>query len=124
MNRFLDLGDTTALRRAERRWERLSPRGDAAPEFQGEDPRRLRLYRGLAGFQLSYLATLRGQSLRAATLALAARDRLLSPVPLDAPEARATLMLYDYYRGRILERLPFVGGPELPVAAFVKAADA
>jgi hypothetical protein len=124
MNRFLDWGDTAALRRAERRFEELSPRGDASPRLRGEDAARVRLYRGLAGFQLSYVASLRGHSFRAATLALAARDRLLSPSPLPDPEARASLMLYDYYRGRLLERLPFVDAPEFPVAAFRKAADA
>lgn len=124
MNRFLDWGDTAALRRAERRFEELSPRGDPSPRLRGHDPERVRLYRGLAGFQLSYLASLRGQTFRAATLALAARDRLLSPSALADPEARANLMLYDYYRGRLLERLPFVGPPEFPVAAFAKAADA
>src|SRR3954471_12362442 len=31
LNRFLDWGDTTALRRAERYWEILSPRGDPSP---------------------------------------------------------------------------------------------
>jgi hypothetical protein len=124
MNSVLDGGDTAALRRAERRWETLSPRGDASPKLRDEAPERLRLYRGLAGFQLSYLASLRGQSFRALTLAFAGRYRLLTPAPLKAPEARATLMLYDYYRGRILDRLPLVGPPEFPVAAFLKAADA
>jgi hypothetical protein len=124
LNRFLDWGDTAALRRAERRFEKLSPRGEPSPALRAEDPERLRLYRGLAGFQLSYLASLRGQTFRAASLALSARERLLSPAPLKAPEARASLMLYDYYRGRLLEHLPFVGPPDFPVAAFAKAADA
>ncbi|HEX2612464.1 MAG TPA: hypothetical protein VHO02_02575 [Fibrobacteria bacterium] len=124
LNRFLDLGDTAALRRAERRFEKLSPRGDPSPALRGEDPERVRLYRGLAGFQLSYLASLCGQTFRSATLAFAARERLLSPAPLKAPEARASLMLYDYYRGRLLEHLPFVGAPEFPVTTFAKAADA
>lgn len=124
MNRFLDLGDTAALRRAEESWEELSPRGAPSPRLRGEDPERLRLYRGLAGFQLSYAATLRGHPLRAAALAFAARDRLTSPFRHPAPEARAALMLYEYYRGRFLERLPFVPGPEFPVASFREAAEA
>ncbi len=124
MNRFLDWGDTAALGRAEARWEELSPRGAPSPRLSGEDPERLRLYRGLAGFQLSYVASLRGQGLRAAALAFVARDRLLSPSRHPAPEARAALMLYDYYKGRFLERLPFVPSPDFPVEEFLEAAEA
>jgi tetratricopeptide (TPR) repeat protein len=121
MNRFLDWGDTAAFTRAERHWDRLSPHGDPSPLYRNAPPDEVRLYRGLAGFQLSYAATLRGEHLRPATLALAARRQLLS---LERPEARATLMLYDYYRGQILGKLPFVGEKEFPVKAFRQAADA
>lgn len=115
MNRFLDLGDTLALRRGEGYLETLSPRGEASPVFRKTEPGELRLYRGLAGVQLSYAATLRGQRLRAAALALAA-DGLLEN--LKAPEARATRMLFAYYRGRLLEKLPFVDEAALDVPAF------
>jgi hypothetical protein len=123
-NRFLDWGDTVSLRRAEMFWEELSPRGEASKRFRAADPERLRLYRGLAGFQLSYAASLRGQPFRSAALALAARQQLASPAPLAAPEARASLMLYAYYRSRVLEKLPFVGAADVPVAAFSEAAGA
>jgi hypothetical protein len=121
MNRFLDWGDTTALRRAEAHWEVLSPRGEPPPNSRDIDPERLRLYRGLAGFQLSYAASLRGQNFRAAAFAFSARRQLQG---LQSPEARATLMLYAYSRGRILEHLPFVQAPDFDVAAFVRAAEA
>jgi hypothetical protein len=121
LNRFLDWGDTTALRRAERYWDKITPRGDPSPAYKGADPGELRLYRGLAGFQQGYIASLRGQRLRPATLALAARQQLL---PLNRPEARASLMLYDYYRGDLLGKLPFVDAPEFPVTGFRQAADA
>ena len=66
-------------------------------------------------------ASLRREHLRPATLAFAARRQLL---PLEAPEARATLILYDYYRGRLLGKLPFMGAAEFPLAEFGRAADA
>ena len=124
LNRFLDWGDTAALSRAERYWAKISPHDDLDDAKRAglrADPDELRLYRGLAGFQQSYAASLRGQRLRPATLALAARQQLL---PLDRPEARATLILYAYYRGQILGKLPFVGAAEFPVAEFRQAADA
>jgi tetratricopeptide (TPR) repeat protein len=118
MNRFLDWGDTVALRRAEGYWEKLSPRGEPSKLFEKTDARTLKLYRGLAGVQLSYAASLRGQRLRSAGLALAARDRLDA---LSDPEARATLHLFDYYRGRFLEKLPFVEEPAFDLEAFTDA---
>jgi tetratricopeptide (TPR) repeat protein len=121
MNRFLDWGDTAALRRAESWWERLSPHGDAPSGFSGATQGQLRLYRGLVGFQLSYAASLRGQRFRSAGLAFAAQRQLQD---LEAPEARASRMLYDYYSGRILESLPFVGKTEFNVPAFTAALEA
>jgi predicted Zn-dependent protease len=106
MNRFLDLGDTNALRRAERYWEALSPRGDPSPLFKKTDARTLTLYRGLAGMQLSYSASLRGERLLSTRIALAARSKLEEAQTL--PEARLALMLFDYYRGRLLQKIPFV----------------
>jgi tetratricopeptide (TPR) repeat protein len=122
LNRFLDWGDTAALRRAEAHWEALSPRGDPPRHLRGTDPDRLRLYRGLAGMQLSYTASLRGQRVRPATLALAA-ERQLRPLEAEAPEARAAMMLFDYYRGRLLERLPFFGTADFDVPGFTAAAN-
>ncbi len=122
LNRFLDWGDTAALTRAERYWQKISPRTDEGTgAFPGAEPSEVRLYRGLAGFQQSYAASLRGQRLRPATLAYAARQQLL---PLSAPEARATLILYDYYRDQILGKLPFVDAVDFPLAEFQRAADA
>jgi tetratricopeptide (TPR) repeat protein len=118
MNRFLDWGDTVALRRAEGYWEKLSPRGEPSKLFEKTSARELRLYRGLAGVQLSYAASLRGQRIRSAGLALAARDRLDD---LPDSEARATLLLFDYYRGRFLEKLPFVDEPDFDLEAFSEA---
>jgi hypothetical protein len=121
LNRFLDWGDTAALTRAERYWEKLSPRGSVSPAFKAADPAEVRLYRGLAGFQQSYAASLRGQRLRPATLALAARQQL---APLERPEARASLMIYDYYRDRLVGKLPFIDADAFPVSDFTREAEA
>jgi hypothetical protein len=121
LNRFLDLGDTTALRRAEAHWDRIPPQGDPPSAFRNADPGQVALYRGLAGIQLSYLASLQGQRVRPATLALAARRHLLGR---PEPEAKATLMLYDHYRDQVLGKLPFVGSREFAAAEFRKLADA
>ena len=117
LNRFLDWGDTAALTRAEAHWELLAR--ESGTGAAASSTARARLYRGLAGVQLSYTASLRGQNLRAARLALAA-ERQLRPLP--APEAKAARMLYDYYRGRLLDRLPFVGAAPLDAAAFAALA--
>jgi tetratricopeptide (TPR) repeat protein len=121
LNRFLDGGDTAALARAERYLEKLSPNGGPSTAPSEELKAELRLYRGLAGFQQSYIASLRGQRVRPAALAHAARKQLL---PLGAPEARATLILYDYYRSQILGKLPLFEATELPLAEFQRTADA
>lgn len=121
MNRFLDWGDTVSLRRAESHWEKLNPKGDPSKLYDKVEARELRLYRGLAGVQLSYAASLRGQRIRSAALALAARDQLED---LSAAEAKATLMLFEYYRGRILEKLPFVDEPDFDLTAFNEAVKA
>jgi predicted Zn-dependent protease len=120
MNRFLDVGDTVALRRAEAYWEPLSPRGDPAPVFRKTDPEVLKLYRGLTGLQLSYAASLRGQRVRSTALALAARSRLEGH---PAPEARASLQLIAYYQDRLFEKLPFVDKTEFDEKAFRRAAE-
>lgn len=132
MNRFLDIGDTAALRRAETWWEPLSPRGKASSAWRAADPQALSLYRGLAGLQLSFAASVRGQTVRSTSLALAARRQLEASArapeaggpAILPPEAHASLMLFDYYRGRLLEKIPFVGGTDFDVAAFRRAADA
>jgi len=116
MNRFLDLGDTMALRRAERHWEALSPRAAPNPVFKKTETRTLTLYRGLSGMQLSYSASLRGERLLSTRMALAARSELERVGTL--PEARLALMLFDYYRGRLLQKIPFVGEAALDTRAF------
>lgn len=132
MNRFLDVGDTAALRRAETWWMPLSPRGAPPPAFDGVPPATVSLYRGLAGLQLSYAASMRGHTVRSTALALAARTQLEGaahapeagrPAVLP-PEARASLMLFDYYRSRLLEKIPFVGEATFDARAFARAADA
>lgn len=121
LNRFLDLGDTTALRRAEVYWNKVPPQGEPAPAYKKADPGALALYRGLSGIQLSYLASLQGQRVRPATLALAARRHLLGR---PEPEAKATLMLYDHYRDQVLGKLPFMDAREFTAPEFRKLADA
>ena len=105
LNRFKDLGDTAALRHAEIFWNRLSPRNASSERFR-EDSVSLRLYRGMAALQLSYIASLRGFTLRSASLALTARGQLL-PVTGQA-EADAGLALFDYYREHALEKIRFL----------------
>src|SRR5690606_18113877 len=119
LNRFVDWGDTAALARAEASWAPLSPRGAPDPVFTGAAPDSLRLYRGLAGMQLSYAASLRGHHLKATALALAARRQLEG---LAFPEARAAAQLYDYYRARLLGRLPLVRDATFDTATFLDAA--
>ncbi len=113
LNRFSDLGDTAALRRAEKFWERLS--SDKTPP----------LYRGLADLQRAYAASLRGSRLRAARLAWSARGRLQSVS--SYAEARAALAVFDYYRAQFLERfrfLPFVNPrSDLPLRRLDSAAN-
>jgi hypothetical protein len=120
LNRFLDWGDTTALRRAEEYWEKIPPQGHPHEAFRRADPGELALYRGLAGIQLSYVASLKGQRLRPATLAFAARRHLLER---PEPEAKASLMLFEYYRSQLLGKLPFVEDREFPVKDFRRLAE-
>ncbi len=104
MNRFADLGDTSALHKAEKHWESLIP-GKGKPSFRG-DSLQLHLYSGLAGLQISYAHTLRGSSIKAATVAWKARGELL---PLsEFAEANAALALFEYYRTRFMEHLNFL----------------
>src|SRR6185369_4462768 len=68
-NRFSDLGDTAALARAASLWESLVAADTVKSDSQAA------LYVGLAELQLSYLASLRGHTLRAATLGRKANRR-------------------------------------------------
>ena len=124
LTRFQDLGDTAALRRAEIFWDRLSPHHASSEHFK-EDSIQLRLVRGMAALQLSYISSLRGSSLRSASLALTARGQLI-PVAGQA-EADAGLALFDYYRERALEKirfLPFVNpNAEVPLRQLKTAAN-
>lgn len=105
LNRFKDLGDTAALRRAEMFWNRLLPRNASSEHFK-EDSVSLKLYRGMGSLQLSYIASLRGATLRSASLALTARGQFL-PVTGRA-ESDAGLALFDYYREHTLEKIRFL----------------
>ncbi len=122
LDRFADLGDTAALRRAELNWLALDT--DSAGTWQVDAASRS-VYRGLAEFQLSYIATLRGERLRATRLAFGAQHRLARDTAFA--EARAALALFDYYRLRLLEHLnflPFVDvHSELPLHRLEAAAD-
>ncbi len=102
VSRFQDLGDTAALRRGENFWNKLveSPRS-----FHGDSAQVL-LYRGLAALQLSYVASIRGSTFRAASMAWTARGLLL-PIA-GRPEADAGLALFDYYREHVLEKIRFL----------------
>lgn len=104
MTRFQDLGDTSALRRAENFWMRLI--NNDPPQTFHADSAQLQLYRGLASLQLSYLASLRGSNLRAASLALSGRSLFLASH--DWAEAEAGLALFDYYREHALEKIRFI----------------
>lgn len=119
LNRFMDWGDTAALRRAEASWETLVSSRDpeASVPTDGTDPHGPALWRALGLVQLSHAAAVRGETLRAARLALSAERRLRA---VDRPEARAALMLLDYYRGRLLERLPLLGPPTFDERTFAR----
>lgn len=108
VNRFSDLGDTSALFAADRAWERLDRAGDSAASTIRKDPN-YPLYRGLAELQMSYVANLTGSRVRSALLGRKA-VKLLSPMSRFA-EAKCALALYDYYKAQLLEGvdwLPFV----------------
>ncbi len=121
LNRFLDEGDTSALSRAEGYWASLTRPEEPSNGSLGADLLEARLYRGLAGLQLAHVSALRGARLRSASQAYSARRQLAA---LEAPEARMSLMLYDYWRDRILEKLPLVRAAEFPLEEFSEMADA
>jgi hypothetical protein len=132
MNRFVDLGDTNALRRAEAYWEPLTPKGAPHPHFKKTNTDLLNLYRGLTGMQLSYAASLRGQQFRSTTMALASRPLLKSLVSESEapgerrskyPEAQASLQLFEYYRERLLSKLPLIDNTEFDVKSYRLAAE-
>lgn len=105
---FHDLGDTAALNEAEREWERLDRAGDDGRSPLARDPN-YGIYRGLSELQLSYVASLRRESLRAARLGRRAAKRL--EAYRGVAEAEAALALYDYYKAELLKGidwLPFV----------------
>ncbi len=105
LNRFQDLGDTAALRRTETLWNRLSSHSNPPERFR-EDSTQLRLIRGMAALQLSYVASIRGSTLRAASMAWTARDQFLHLA--GWAEADAGLALFDYYREHALEKIRFL----------------
>jgi hypothetical protein len=101
VNRFNDLGDTSALFRAEALWEKFDQSKSSDKNFV--------FYQGLTELQLSYVASLTGRSLRAARLGRKAVSKL-RPYTGKA-EAEAALALYDYYKAALLKHvdwLPFV----------------
>ena len=102
INAFSDVGDTSALRRAEDGWSRILATEPSGNNSDSTSP----LYRGLSGLQLSYVASLRGQSLRTGRLAWSARSELRQ-APTFA-EAEAALSLFDYYRQKLLEKISFL----------------
>lgn len=105
-HRFHDLGDSSALFRAEALWT-TSSRNPAARN--SPDSVNIALYRGLSTLQLSYVASLTGSGVRAAHLGRKAAVQLK---PLESKaEAAAALALYDYYKAALLKGvawLPFV----------------
>ncbi|MEO7425060.1 MAG: hypothetical protein ABI036_07725, partial [Fibrobacteria bacterium] len=99
INRFEDLGDTTALFAAARLWNALDRAYDSAGSSSARDPN-YPLYRGLTELQLSYVAEKTGARLRAVRLGRKA-VKLLAPLS-DRAEAAAALALYDYYKAALL----------------------
>lgn len=108
MNRFGDLGDTSALSRAKSLWENLDRASDGSnPRFKGDG--NYPLYRGLAVLQLSYVASVSGSPIGSARLGRKAVG-LLRPLAEKA-EAEAALALYEYYKASLLKGvawMPFV----------------
>jgi hypothetical protein len=101
VNRFNDLGDSAALSQAARLWQDVAAR-DAKDSLAA-------LYAGLSDLQLSYVASLRGHAVRAATLASRANGKLKALAGFA--EADAALALYDYYKAVLLKGvawIPFV----------------
>jgi len=108
MNRFGDLGDTSALSRARSLWENLD-RAHADPHVGFARAAHYPLYRGLSVLQLSYVAGIYGSSVRSAQLGRKAAG-LLRPHIQNA-EAEAALALYEYYKASLLKGvawMPFV----------------
>jgi tetratricopeptide (TPR) repeat protein len=103
MNRFQDLGDTSALQRAEFFWTQLNAEKSGA--FPNENGARLDTYHGLALMQLSYISSLRGERFHSAKLAFSAHSQFDGS---NMAEARAGAALFEYYRGRLLSSIPLV----------------
>jgi hypothetical protein len=108
LHRFVDRGDAWALSRAESLWSAVSGTRPPASR-EGSSSPTAHLYRGLSTLQLSYVANLRGERLRALRLGRKAAGQL---EPLrELAEAGAALALYDYYKAALLKGvdwLPFV----------------
>ena len=105
VNRFDDLGDTSALFAAEALWERVDRAADSSGSVFRRDAN-FPLYRGLSGLQLSYVASVTGGRIRAARLGRKAVG-LLRPLAHLA-EAEAALALYDYYKATLLKGMDWV----------------
>jgi len=102
INAFTDRGDSSALSRAEASWTSIL----AEAENQKSPNPLVPLYRGMTSLQLSYIASIRGQTLRTGRLAWAARSNLRRAS--DFVEAAAALALFDYYREKLLEKIRFL----------------
>lgn len=108
LNRFGDLGDTSALTRAGSIWENLD-RMHADTESGSVKNPAYTLYRGLSVLQLSYIASVTGSPVRSARLGRKAVG-LLRPHARNA-EAAAALALYEYYKASLLKGvawMPFI----------------
>ncbi|MDQ3002147.1 MAG: hypothetical protein M3Y08_12920 [Fibrobacterota bacterium] len=105
VNRFDDLGDTSALFAAEALWERVDRAADSSGSIFRSDAN-FPLYRGLSGLQLSYVASVTGGRIRAARLGRKAVG-LLRPLAHLA-EAEAALALYDYYKATMFKGVDWV----------------
>lgn len=107
MTRFGDLGDTASLRKAEDIFNKLAD-GKSTPT-DSLLHKKYGPFRGLAFLQLSYIASLRGQTFRTA---LAARkgQQILEKFP-EITEVKAALLTLAYYKSALLSRfnwLPLV----------------
>jgi len=102
VNRYNDLGDTSALFHAQALWDSLDQAGNSPG-----------LYLGLTELQLSYVA---GVTRRKVTAARLGRKAVVRLEPFaDKAEAEAALALYDYYKASLLKGvdwIPFVKADE------------
>lgn len=111
LNRFNDLGDTSALYLAQALWIKLdastfNPSKKPEQVFLNDPSESLDLYQGLSELQLSYVAGLTGHPIKAATLGRKAISRLERHS--ENAEAKAAIALYRYYKAALVKKVDWV----------------